>query len=81
MILIPCILLAVFPPGLLFPQMATRMSGPGRVGRPSREGDKGDTEKRSQPGGQENHKQVASGDESGTGEGQVNEKPTTSLSA
>jgi len=26
MVLIPCILLAAFPPGLLFPQMAARMS-------------------------------------------------------
>jgi len=29
MVLIPCVLLASFPPGLLFPQMAARMSGPG----------------------------------------------------
>ncbi|KAK3687778.1 RTA1 like protein-domain-containing protein [Podospora appendiculata] len=32
MILIPCLLLAAFPPGFLFPQMATRMSARGRRG-------------------------------------------------
>ena len=32
MILIPCVLLAAFPPGILFPQMAARMSSRGRVG-------------------------------------------------
>ncbi len=30
MVLIPCVLLAVFPPGFLFPQMAARMSAKGR---------------------------------------------------
>ncbi|KAK3324575.1 RTA1 like protein-domain-containing protein [Cercophora scortea] len=32
MILIPCLLLAAFPPGYLFPQMAARMSARGRRG-------------------------------------------------
>ena len=33
MVLIPCILLAAFPPGFLFPQMAARMSANRRDGR------------------------------------------------
>lgn len=70
MILIPCILLAAFPAGTFFPQMAARMSAPGQVGLNHNEGDKTDAEKQSQPAseGQESHRQAASGDESGVGE-------------
>lgn len=69
MVLIPCILLAVFPPGILFPQMAARMSAPGRVGLRRKEGDKSDAEKQSQPEGQDGRKHAAvSGEESGSGE-------------
>jgi hypothetical protein len=77
MILIPCLLLAAFPAGALFPQMATRMSAPGRVGLNRSEGDKSNAEKQSQPGRQESHGQAASGDESGTSK----EKPATTTSS
>lgn len=69
MVLIPCILLAVFPPGILFPQMAARMSAPGRAAHGREEGDKNDSEKQSQPDAQDNQKQAASGEEAGVGEG------------
>lgn len=48
MILIACVLLACFPPGILFPQMAARMSARGRkegqVAEGSEKQEKGATE-------------------------------------
>lgn len=71
MILIAGILLACFPPGILFPPMAVRMSAP----RQSKKADKSDTERQSQHKAPESQGQVASGDESGLAEPQATEKP------
>jgi hypothetical protein len=70
MVLIPCILLAVFSPGILFPQMAARMSAPRRSGWRRKEGEKGDAEKQTHPEGHGSQHQVASGDEPGPSEAQ-----------
>jgi hypothetical protein len=56
MILIPCLLLACFTPGYLFPQMAARISAK------RRKGDKSDTEK--QPEQSNSQQPVTSGDDS-----------------
>lgn len=78
MILIPCILLAVFAPGLLFPQMAARMSATGRIGL-KRKGDKSGTEKQpSPPEGLANQQHATSGDESAPSEARATEKPASS---
>ncbi|KAL2262311.1 hypothetical protein VTK26DRAFT_1771 [Humicola hyalothermophila] len=69
MVLIACILLASFPPGILFPQMAARMSAPGRIGIRRNKSDK--TE------GHESQGPVTSGDEAGVAEARANEKPAT----
>lgn len=79
MVLIPCILLAVFPPGVLFPQMAARMSAPGRIGLRRKDGDKSDPEKQSQPEGQGSQTRVASGDESGVTEGHANKDASAEI--
>ncbi|KAK4248309.1 RTA-like protein [Corynascus novoguineensis] len=77
MVLIPCILLAAFAPGYLFPQMATRMSVPRQVGlfrkRPS--------EKPPQPENSSSQQQVTSGDESVLSEGRKKEQsaPTSTV--
>jgi hypothetical protein len=75
MVLIPCILLAVFSPGILFPQMAARMSAPRRSGsgRNWKWGKKGDPEKQTQSEGHGSNHQVVSGDESGPSEAQGKE--------
>lgn len=67
MILIPCILLACFQPGFLFPQMAARMANR------RKDADKSDAEKQSQPEATESLRQPMSGDESGHSEGQRKE--------
>ncbi|GAB1319612.1 hypothetical protein MFIFM68171_09822 [Madurella fahalii] len=79
MVLIPCILLAVFPPGILFPQMAARMSAPGRIGLRRKDDEKGGHEKQTQPKGQENQTRVASGDESGATEGHASNGASAEL--
>jgi hypothetical protein len=72
MVLIPCLLLASFPPGNLFPQMAARMAAP-RVKKEK----KSDAEKQTtqtQSSGKDGQQQTTSGDESGPSEAQVLEK-------
>ncbi len=74
MVLIPCLLLATFPPGKLFPQMAARMAAP-RV-KKEKHG-QGVAEKpttQTQSSGKEGQQQTTSGDESGPSEAQVLEK-------
>lgn len=64
MILIPCWLLAVFPPGILFPQMSAR----GRTGLQHKNGDRSDTEKQPRPQVQESQRgaaEAAGADKSG----------------
>lgn len=68
MVLIPCILLACFSPGYLFPQMAARMSAP-------KSAQKSDAEKQVQPEGHESQQQTASGDESGPSDAQTHVEP------
>lgn len=75
MILIPCLLLASFPPGILFPQMAARMSASGRT----ESGEKGDPEK--QVHGHGGQQQTASGDESGPSEATVVAEPAATTVA
>ncbi|KAK4154524.1 RTA1 like protein-domain-containing protein [Chaetomidium leptoderma] len=75
MVLIPCLLLAFFPPGILFPQMAARMSAPGRVGLRRKGGEKSDAERQTPADGHESQQQAVSGDESAPSDGQVKEKP------
>jgi len=72
MVLIACLLLACFPPGILFPQMAARMAA-----RPSwswlskrKKDHQVDIEQQSQPE-QGSQKHTFSGDESGLGESQA----------
>jgi hypothetical protein len=78
MVLIPCILLAVFAPGLLFPQMAARMSATGRVGLKGK-GEKSDAEKQpSAPEGLVSQQHATSGDESALSEARATEKLTSS---
>ena len=72
MVLIPCILLAAFPPGILFPQMAARMSAPS----PAKSGD---VEKQTQSEGQKSQQQVVSGDESGPSEATATDKSAAPL--
>ncbi|KAJ4289500.1 hypothetical protein N0V88_006982 [Collariella sp. IMI 366227] len=67
MILIPCVLLACFQPGFLFPQMAVRMA------TKRKNGDKSDAEKQSHPEAPESLRQPMSGDESGHSERQRKE--------
>lgn len=69
MVLIPCLLLAIFAPGYLFPQMAARMSAPGRVGLKRKDGEQtDDAEKKAQPGALGGQQPTTSGDESAVGE-------------
>ncbi|KAL2131407.1 hypothetical protein VTI74DRAFT_5140 [Chaetomium olivicolor] len=75
MVLIPCILLACFQPGFLFPQMAARMAAR------RKDGDKNDAEKQSQPETSESLRQAASGDESGQSERQTKETPKSMSAA
>ncbi|KAK3307289.1 RTA1 like protein-domain-containing protein [Chaetomium strumarium] len=81
MVLIPCLLLAFFSPGILFPQMAARMSGPGRIGPGHKDGNKSNPEKQSQPEGHEGRQHVASGDESPPSEIHAKETPTSASPA
>ncbi len=69
MVLIPCCLLAAFPPGILFPQMSARKSAPSQA----EGGEKSDVEKQTQSEGQKSQ-QLASGDESGPSEATATEK-------
>jgi hypothetical protein len=71
MVLIPCLLLAFFSPGILFSQMAARMSAPGRIGPGHKDGNKSDPEKQSQP----------EGHESSPSEVQAKETPTSASAA
>ena len=75
MVLIPCILLAAFPPGILFPQMAARMSAPS----PAKGGEKSDVEKQTQSEGQKSQQQIVSGDESGPSEPTATDKSAAPL--
>ncbi|KAK4098292.1 RTA-like protein [Parathielavia hyrcaniae] len=77
MVLIPCMLLAVFSPGRLFPQMAARMSAPGRTRSSRKGGEKGDAEKQTQSEGHASPQHVVSGDESAAGEAMVKEQPAS----
>jgi hypothetical protein len=77
MVLIPCILLAVFAPGYLFPQMAARMSAPGRVGLSRAKGGKTEAEKQSQAEGLRGQQLTTSGDESAVGEERAKEQPAS----
>jgi hypothetical protein len=79
MILIPCLLLAIFAPGYLFPQMAARMSAPGRVGLKRKNGEQGVAEKPSQPGVLGTQQPTTSGDESAVGEQQAKENPVPAV--
>ena len=77
MVLIPCILLAVFAPGLLFPQMAARMSATGRVGlKPKGEKSDAETQRSSAPEGLVSQQHATSGDESALSEARGAEKLT-----
>ncbi|KAL2177700.1 RTA-like protein [Thermothelomyces heterothallicus CBS 202.75] len=73
MVLIPCILLAVFAPGYLFPQMAARMSSPGRV----RLFSKRESEKPPQPKDLAGQQQAVNGTETGLNQEQTKEQPTS----
>ncbi|KAK4126428.1 RTA1-domain-containing protein [Parathielavia appendiculata] len=79
MVLIPCILLAVFSPGRLFPQMAARMSASGRTGLRRRGGEKGDVGKQTQSEGHASQQQVVSGNESADGEAKVKAQPVSKV--
>ena len=77
MVLIPCCLLAAFPPGILFPQMAARMSAP----KQAKGGEKSDVEKQTQAEGQKSQQPVVSGDESGPSEATATEKSAVPAAA
>ena len=79
MVLIPCLLLAIFAPGYLFPQMAARMSAPGRVGLKRKDGEQTDVEKQSQPGVLGGPQPTTSGDESAVGEQQAKGDPVPAV--
>lgn len=79
MVLIPCLLLAIFAPGYLFPQMAARMSAPGRVGLKRNDGEQGHAEKPTQPGVLGGPQPPTSGDESAVGEQQAKEDPVPAV--
>ncbi|KAK3294280.1 RTA1 like protein-domain-containing protein [Chaetomium fimeti] len=81
MVLIPCLLLAIFAPGYLFPQMAARMSATGRVGLKRKDGEQTDAEKQSQPGALGGQQPTTSGDESAVGEQRAKEDPVPSMPA
>lgn len=73
MVLIPCILLAVFSPGYLFPQMAARMATPSRI----RLFRKRDSEKPSQSKDLEGQQQAVNGTEKGIDQEKANDHPVS----
>lgn len=79
MVLIPCLLLAFFAPGYLFPQMAARMSAPGRVGLKRKDGEQIDAEKQAQPGVLGGQQPTTSGDESAVSKQQAKEGPVPAV--